>query len=113
MIQLCWSHSVECKMATRSYLGFTVKATKPKLRFMRPLCNIQLFFFFFLFRILYNSPAYLSPRVSACTTWTRNSTSKFCITLVMPLKATAVSLMNPMRKGHLINIFWIRHVSKY
>lgn len=47
MIQLCWSHSVECKMATRSYLGFTVKATKPKLRFMRPLCNIQLFFPFF------------------------------------------------------------------
>lgn len=47
MIQLCWSHSVECKMATRSYLGFTVKATKPKLRFMRPLCNIQLFFLLF------------------------------------------------------------------
>lgn len=53
MILMCWSQTVEFKMATWGYLGFTLKATKPaKQRFMGPLYNIQL-----LIVILYNSPA--------------------------------------------------------
>ncbi len=54
MILMCWSRTVECKMATRSYLGFTVKATKAAFYGT----SLQYSALFVLGSYTYNSPAY-------------------------------------------------------
>lgn len=96
---MCWSHThIQEELASRSYCGFTVQQRKAKARNAAFLWDhFAIFSFFFFPREGYNSLAYLSPRVTACTTWTRNSTWEFCITLgaEVPLKATAVSPREP------------------
>lgn len=115
MVLTCWSHTHIQELASRSYCGFTVQQRKAKARNAAFLWDHFAIFSFFFPREGYNSLAYLSPRVTACTTWTRNSTWEFCITLgaVVPLKATAVSPREPHTPRPFNKHVWNRQVPQY
>ena len=65
MTLMCWSRTVTFKMASRSYLGFTVKGNRAKAAkaaFYETFLQHSAFFLCFK---SYSPTAYMSPRVSA------------------------------------------------